>query len=124
MITLSPGHERPGLLDGASGDKFAHSHNPEENREYNPADKHREPEYQCRLEHREKALHRDLHFAIVDLGDAVEHLLEATGFFSDQNQLCRKLRINPRLGQRPSETLAFAQARDNTIERLREHRIG
>src|SRR6266849_2004679 len=110
MITLSPGHERPDRLDGSSGDKFAHSHDPEENREHDSADKHREPEYQRRLEHRETALHRDLHFAVVDLGDAVEHLLEATGFFADQTQLRRKPRINPRLGERLSEALAFAQA--------------
>src|SRR5438270_13414719 len=113
MITLSPGHERPGRLDGSSSDKFAHSHDPEENREHDSADKHREPEYQRWLEHREKALHRDLHFAVIDLGDPVEHLLEATGFFPDQNQLRRKPGINPRLCQRPSEALAFAQARDN-----------
>ena len=31
---------------------------------------------QRRLEHREKALDRHLHFAVVDVGDAVEHLLQ------------------------------------------------
>src|SRR5664279_4258805 len=51
MVTLSPGHGGPDRLERSSGDKFAHSHDPEENREHDSADKHREPEYQCRLEH-------------------------------------------------------------------------
>src|ERR1700682_3007090 len=104
MITLSPGHERPDGLDGSSDDKFAHTHDPEENREYDSADKHREAENQRRLEHREKALHRDLNFPVVDLGDAIEHLLEATGFFADQDQLRRKSRVDARLRQRHADS--------------------
>src|ERR1700682_5640735 len=121
MITLSPGHKRPDRLDSSSSDKFAHSHDPKEYREHDSADKDRESEYQRRLEHCEKALHRDLHFAVVDLGNAVEHLLEPAGFLADQNELRRKSRIDPRFGQRRAKAFAFTQARDNAVERLREH---
>src|SRR5450759_712720 len=122
MITLSPGHDRPDGLDGSSDDKFAHTHDTEENSEHDSADEHREAEDQRRLEHGEKTLHRDLYFAVVDLGDTVEHLLEPTGFLADQDQLCRKSRVDARLGQRHAEALALAQARDDAIERLGEHR--
>src|SRR5450755_1427775 len=96
MITLSPGQRRPDRLDSASDGKFAHSHDAKQNREHDSTDKHRESEYQHRLENREKTLHRDLYLAVVDLGDAVEHLLESAGFLADQNHLGRQSRVDPR----------------------------
>src|SRR5437773_5999077 len=98
MVTLSPGHGRPDGLDGSSDGKFAHSDDAKENREHDSANKHREAENQRRLEHGEHALYRDLHFAVVDLGDAVEHLLEPPGFLADQDHLRRKPRVDARLG--------------------------
>src|ERR1700694_441073 len=75
MIT-SPRPMQAEFLDAALSDKFAHSHDPEKYREYDPADEHGETEYQSGLEHRKKALDGNLTLAVVNLGDSIEHLLE------------------------------------------------
>ncbi len=81
------------------------------------------PEDQRRLEYREKALDRHLHFAVVDVGDAVEHFLEPARFLANQDHLRRQPRVQSGLGKRTAETLAFAQPRDHAVERLRQHAV-
>src|SRR5437762_9808931 len=108
MIT-SPRPMQAEFLDAALPDKFAHSHDAQKYREHDSANEHGKPEYQRGLEHGEKALDGNLHLAVVDLGNSIEHLLQAARFFSDQNHLRRQPRVDAGLAERPPEALAFPQ---------------
>ncbi len=70
-----------------------------------------------------KRLHRDLHFAVVHIGDPIQHLLESAGFLADQDHLRGKPRIQPGFAERPAEALALAQAHDHAVERAGEHAV-
>src|SRR5437868_9194121 len=90
MMTSAAGTDRSGKLRQVSTDEFAHAHHAEQDRKHDPADENRETEDHRGLEDRQKALDGDLHFAVVDVGDADQRLLETTTLFSDENHLRRE----------------------------------
>src|SRR5579864_5283875 len=79
FIASSPSSPRRlGPLDAASGDKFAHAEQAEQNRQHDAEDEHGKPEDQHRLEDGEETLDCQLHLAVIDVGNAAQHLLQST----------------------------------------------